>query len=383
MSRHAFLVAAALLLAAQLPARAQDGTPAVVVNALELSGAGAIAGNNFNNGALLAFKEINAAGGILGRKIDVLTLDIETKPEVAKAALAKATELQAFAVMGPMWSGIVLDVMEEIRQSGRPTFVGAEAVSATAHGNPFVFRTSLSQSESMPKLAGYLKDGMRVGKVAIVWVDNAFGREGRDAMTTALAAAGVEVVADLMTVPEQRDFTEVAAKAGASGANAVVVYLNERESADCLRALFDAAYGGWIVGESTLAGQTVIDMAGSAANGVRAHVGLTADALVPGIRDYANRFLQEYKYDSDHNAMKGYTGAYVLKAAAEKAGSLDPKAVAQAMKGLSLSAAEHPGVLLDVRYDDKGDLDRVSFIVRVNGRHQEMIAILPAAAGGF
>ncbi len=133
----------------------------------------------------------------------------------------------------------------------------------------------------------------------------------------------------------------------------------------------------------TLAGQTVIDMAGSAANGVRAHVGLTADALVPGIRDYANRFLQEYKYDSDHNGMKGYIGAYVLKAATEKAGSFDSKAIAEAMKGLSLSAAEHPGVLLDVKYDDKGDLDRVSFIVRVNGRHQEMIAILPAAAGGF
>jgi branched-chain amino acid transport system substrate-binding protein len=184
-------------------------------------------------------------------------------------------------------------------------------------------------------------------------------------------------------VPEQRDFTEVAAEAGASVANAVLVYLNGRESADCLRARFDATYGGWIVGESTLAGQTVIDMAGSAANGVRAHVGLTADALMPGIRDYANRFLQEYKYDSDHNAMKGYTGAYVLKAAAEKAGSLDPKAIAQAMKGLSLTAAEHPGVLLDVKYDDKGDLDRVSFIVRVNGRHQEMIAVLPAAGGGF
>ncbi len=107
MSKHALLVAAALMLAAPLPARAQEGTPAVVVNALELSGDGAIAGNNFNNGVLLAFKEINAAGGILGRKIDVVTLDIETKPEVAKAALAKATELQAFAVMGPMFSGIV------------------------------------------------------------------------------------------------------------------------------------------------------------------------------------------------------------------------------------------------------------------------------------
>ena len=125
-------------------------------------------------------------------------------------------------------------------------------------------------------------------------------------------------------------------------------------------------------------------MAGSAANGVRAHVGLTARrAGARASASSSNRFLQEYKYDSDHNGMKGYIGAYVLKAATEKAGSFDSKAIAAAMKGLSLTAAEHPGVLLDVKYDDKGDLDRVSFIVRVNGRHQEMIAVLPAAGGGF
>ena len=50
---------------------------------------GAIAGNNFNNGARLAFEQINAAGGILRRQIEVVTLDIQTKPEVAKAALAE------------------------------------------------------------------------------------------------------------------------------------------------------------------------------------------------------------------------------------------------------------------------------------------------------
>ena len=384
MSKHALLVAAALMLAAPLHAQAQEGAPAVVVNAVELSGDGAIAGNNFNNGVLLAFKEINAAGGILGRKIDIVPLDIETKPEIAKAAVEKATELQAFAMMGPVFSDIVLATMEDIRSAERPTFVGAEAASITAQGNPYVFRTSLSQTESMPKLARYLKDGMRVQSVAMVWVDNAFGRGGREAMTKALAAEGIEVAADLMTSPEQRDFTEVAAKVRASGAAAAFVYLNERESADCLRALFDEAYGGWIVGETTLVGAErdrswpVLLPMGCGPMSVS-----PPDALVPGIGDFRNRFLQEYKYDSDHNGMKGYIAAYVLKAVTEKVGSFDSKAIAEAMKGLNFPAAEHPGVLLDVKYDDKGDLDRISFIVRVNGRHQEMIAILPAAAGGF
>jgi len=377
------VVATTLALSVPLAVAAQEPFPAVVVNAVELSGDGAIAGNNFNNGVRLAFKEINAAGGILGRKIEAITLDIQTKPEVAKAALRKAAEMKAYAVMGPVFSDTVLASMAETQRAEIPTFVGGEATGITTQGNPYVFRSSLSQATSMPKLARYLKDGLRVESVAMVWVENAFGRGGREAMAQALAAEGIKVVADLPTAPEQRDFAGVAAKVQESGAGAAFVYLNEREAADCLRALFEQPYGGWVVGETTLAGQSVIEMAGPAANGVRAHVGLTPDALVPAVREFSNRFLQEYGYRSDHNGMKGYIAAYVLKAATEKAGKFDSKELAQAMKGLTLSASEHPGVLLDVRYDDKGDLDRVSFIVRVAGRHQEMIAMLPAGSGGF
>jgi branched-chain amino acid transport system substrate-binding protein len=376
-------VIGALALSWSLQVTAQEPFPAVVVNAVELSGDGAIAGNNFNNGVLLAFKEINASGGILGRKIEVIPLDIQTKPEVVKAALRKAAEMRAYAVMGPVFSDMVLAGMEEIQENGIPAFVGAEATSITAQGNPYLFRTSLSQATSMPKLARYLRDGLRVESVAMVWVDNVFGRGGQEAMAKALAAEGIRVVADLATKPEQRDFTDVAVKVTESRASAAFVYLNEREAADCLRALFDQAYGGWVVGETTIAGQSVIEMAGAAANGVRAHVGLTPEALVPGVRDFANRFLEEYKYRSDHNGMKGYIAAHVLKAATERIGKFDSKELAQVMKGLSLSADDHPGILLDVKYGDKGDLDRVSFIVRVNGRHQEMVAILPAGTGEF
>lgn len=375
------LVAALALMA--LPLQAQEPFPAVVVNAVELSGDGAIAGNNFNNGAMLAFKEINAAGGILGRKIEVLPLDIQTKPEVARAAVRKAADMDAYALMGPVFSGMVAAAANDIKEAEIPAFIGGEATNLTLQGNPYLFRTSLSQATAMPKLAQYLKDGLRVATVAMVWVDNEFGQGGREAMTQALAAQGIELVADLMTKPEQQDFADVVQKVMDSKADAAFIYLNEREAAACLRQLFDQGFGGWTVGETTLAGQAVIELAGSAANGVRAHVGLTPDALVPAIREFSNRFLEEYKYRSDHNGMKGYIAAYVLKAATEKAGTFDRKALAQAMRGLALSADEHPGILLDVKYDEKGDLDRVSFIVRVAGRHQEMIAMLPALGGGF
>ena len=171
--------------------QAQAQAPAVVVNAVELSGDGAIAGNNFKNGVLLAFKEINAAGGILGRQIEVVTLDIQTKPEVAKAAVRKAAALQAFAMMGPVFSDIVAGGhgRHPQRTSCRPSPV-ARPPASPQQGNPYLFRTSLSQAASMPKLARYMKDVLRVESVAMVWVDNAFGRGGKEAMTEGAGGAG-------------------------------------------------------------------------------------------------------------------------------------------------------------------------------------------------
>jgi len=121
----------------------------------------------------------------------------------------------------------------------------------------------------------------------------------------------------------------------------------------------------------------VIELAGDAANGAVAHVGLTVDAPNPEMLKFKAKFYQEYKYISDHNGIKGYTGVYVLKAAIDKAGKLDRKAVAQAMKGLSISAKKYPGVLMDVSFDNNGDLDRESYVVEVKNGKQVVIEVLP------
>ena len=93
--------------------------------------------------------------------------------------------------------------------------------------------------------------------------------------------------------------------------------------------------------------------------------------------DFDRKFQAEYSYRSDHNGMKGYSAAYVLKAVTEKVGAFDSQAVAKAMHGLSLSVKDHPGILMDVTYDEKGDLDRESFMVKVEGGKQVVFATVP------
>ena len=349
-----------------------------LANLVELSGAGATAGTNFKNGVELAVKEINAAGGILGKKIETLTSDTQSNPGVAKGLAQKAVDDNVFAVFGPVFSGSILVSMAETKRAEIPNFTGGEAASITKQGNPYIFRTSFTQDTAMPKVARYIATNLKAKNVAVIYVNNDFGKGGRDSITKALEAAGSKVVADISTDSGQVDFSAPVLKAKQSNADVLFVYSNEEESARALRELRKQGWAKPIVGETTLTGQKVIELAGDAANGAVAHVGLTIDAPNPLMLKFKAKFYQEYKYFSDHNGIKGYTGVYVLKNAIEKVGKLDRVAVAKVLHGLSISAAKEPGVIMDVSVDANGDLDRESFIVEVKDGKQVVKEVLPA-----
>jgi branched-chain amino acid transport system substrate-binding protein len=351
-----------------------------IVGLVELSGVGATAGTNFDNGVKLAVKEINAAGGLGGRTIEYSAFDTQTNPGVAKALAQKAIDQNAYVVIGPVFSGSILVSMNETRRAEVPNVIGGEAAAITQQGNPYVFRCSFTQAAAMPKVAHYIKNSVKANTVAVVYVNNDFGKGGRDAIVKELESQGIKVVADVSTDPGQVDFSGPVLKVKQSNADALFVYTNEEESARALRELKKQGYDKPIIGESTLTNEKVIELAGDAANGVVAHVGLTADAPNPTVQTFVKKYEAEYKARPDHNAMKGYTGMHAIKAIQDKLGKLDQKAFAKAMHGANISAAQYPGVLFDVRYDDKGDLDRESFIVKVvNGRSQVIATLKPAA----
>ena len=349
-----------------------------IANIVELSGGGASAGTNFKNGVELAVKEINASGGILGKKIQTTTSDTQSNPGIAKGLTQKAVDENVFAIFGPVFSGSIMVSMAESRKAEIPNFTGGEAASITMQGNPYVFRTSFTQATAMPKVARYISDQLKAKTLAVIYVNNDFGKGGRDMMTKALEKSNTKIVADISTDAGQVDFSAAVLKAKQSNADAVFVYTNEEESARALRELRKQGWNKPIIGETTLTGQKVIELAGEAANGAVAHVGLTVDAPLPAIRAFRAKFEKEYKYISDHNGMKGYSGIYTLKAAIEKVGKLDRKAVATALHTLKIKAVDQPGVLMDVSFDTNGDLDRESFLVEVKGGKQEVVATLPA-----
>jgi branched-chain amino acid transport system substrate-binding protein len=365
-----FAAVCALAVTAGL-AQAQDSIK--IANIVEMSGPGTTAGTLFKNGVELAIKEINAAGGILGKKITYTSEDTQTNPGVAKGLTQKAVDNDVFAIFGPVYSGSIMVSMAESKRGEVPNFTGGEAAAITQQGNPYVFRTAFGQSVSFPKLARYINTKSK--SLAVIYVNNDFGKGGRDTITKLLEGSPTKIVADISTDAGQVDFSAAVLKAKQTNADAVFIYVNEEESARLLRELRKQGWNKPMIGETTLTGQKVIELAGEAANGAVAHVGLTVEA--PPLKAFGARYKAEYKAESDHNGVKGYTGVYILKAAIEKAGKLDRKAVAQALKNSCFSTKQTPNILMDVCFDDKGDLDRESFLVEVKAGKGEVVATLP------
>jgi branched-chain amino acid transport system substrate-binding protein len=325
----------------------------------------------------MAVKEINAQGGILGQKIELTNMDTQTNPGVAKGLTVKAIDDKVFAIFGPVYSGSILVSMAESQKAEVPNFTGGEAASITTKGNPYIFRTSFTQASAMPKVAKYIKDQVKSQNLAIIYVNNDFGKGGLDMIKKALSGSSTKIAAEVSTESGQVDFSSAVLKAKQSGADAVFAYTNEEESARLLRELRKQGWTKPIIGETVLTSQKVIELAGEAANGAVAHVGLTVDAPIPAIRAYRAKFERAYGTISDHNGMKGYSGVYALKAAIEKVGKLDRVAVAKAMHGLKVTTAQEPGILMDVVFDENGDLDRESFLTEVKGGKQVVVATLP------
>ena len=307
----------------------------------EISGSIAVSGGNFRDGIILAVEEINAAGGILKQKIALSQLDTQTNPGVARAQMQKAIDGDPYVVLGPIFSGNVKATMQMLQQAEIPHLIGGEAGELTTLGDRYLFRTSFGQQIGMPKIANYIRDELKAKTVALIWVNNDFGKGGRDNLMKQLAERNIRLVADVSTESGQVDFAADVVKLKAANADAVFVYSNEEECARIMREARKQGLKGPFVGDTTLLSQKTIELAGDAANGVQGHV-------------YAVKYVTE-----------------------KKLGKFDRKAFAQAMHGLTITPKDEPAILMETTWDNAGEIDRISFLAEVVNGQQKITKILP------
>ena len=377
---HALAVSLIAAAALAPPASAQGPVKLAIV--AEITGGGAPSGTMWRDGVLLAVEDINRKGGILKRSLEAFTMDTQTDPPTSVAVIRRAINEQPFAILGTVYSSSTVANMEIARQAGIPQISGSESVLVVQKGNPNIFLTSFSQQVGFAKLVRWLVEDLKADKIALIYVNNAFGRGGREMFAKFLKERGKAMVADISTEVQQADFTAELTQVRASGATHLMIYSHEEENARLMIQLRKMGLKVEPVGDN-LCAQTTINAGGEAMNGARCHVPMTALSPVPSMMEMGRRFQERWGRVSDHNGFKGYIGAHLVKAAVERSGAFDQAKVRDCLHNNLFTAAEEPGLLMDTYVDDKGDADRGSFIVEVKSGKPEVVKVLPLLGGPY
>jgi branched-chain amino acid transport system substrate-binding protein len=383
MRRPRILVALGVLVAAAAPALSASAQNVVKLAIVaEITGGGAPSGNMWRDGVILAVEELNKKGGVQGRRIESFVMDTQTDPPTSVAVVRRAINDRPFAILGTVYSSSTVANMEIAREAGIPQISGSESVLVVQKGNPNIFLTSFSQQVGFAKLVKWLVDDLKANKIALIYVNNAFGRGGREMFVKFLKDRGKAVAADISTEPQQVDFTAELTQVRAAGATHLMIYSHEEENARIMIQMRKLGLNVEPVGDN-LCAQTTIDAGGDAMNGARCHVPMTALSPVPSMLEMGKRFQERFGRVPDHNGFKGYIGVHLMKAAVDRVGAFDQAKVRDCLHNNFFTMADEPGLLMDTYVDEKGDADRGSFIVEVKNKKSEVAKVLPLLGGPY
>lgn len=349
----------------------------------EARGVGTAAGTSFRNGYTIAIEEINAAGGLLGQKLVLRQFDIDTNPQAAAAGAASAMAVKPFAILGPVFSGLTMEAMKHTDGTSVPHFTGGEAASISGKFHRSLLRTSLDQQGAMPRLAAFAVYGLGAKRLAVLWIDNEFGRNGLSELKKSVELRGGHVVFDAGVPPGATDVTASLQQALTARPDALVLYLNEGECVEALKAVRSLGTSVPVIGDGPLVSSKVVETAGAEAEGVLAHTSISIDLETPEMQRFVAQYKSRFGGQPDHNSVKGFFAVQTIKAGLLRAGKVDPALFLQTVKSGRFGSKENPDLMTTFSYDYFGNLSRESYFVQIKGGRARMLARMLSTDSSF
>jgi branched-chain amino acid transport system substrate-binding protein len=321
-----------------------------VVN--EITGVQAQAGEFTLYGIRLAQEEINRAGGVLGRPIELQVEDNQsTNPGTVLAFSKLGSRKDIAGIIGPIRSTQIQAASPTIARAGIPTMIGGTDTSLTHVNNRWVFRARPNDSYSSRAIAEFGVNTLKVKKWAIVHSTDAFGSGGAKALTAALKDLGVTPVLDQGYTNNSQDFTALILALKKSGADGLATYMSmEPDVGIFARQLKQLGYSGAWMGSGSIIAVTSLSLAGDALHGTYAITDFTTDAS-DATRAFTRRYRTKYGVNPDTFASWSYDALNLLAAAITRAGSTEPKAVRAAI----LAIKGYKGLEGTYEFDENGD----------------------------
>lgn len=307
------------------------------------TGGSADMGNSMRNGIRLAVDEINSwAGGVAGKRIELIERDDQANPETGKKI---AEELigkdKISAALGICNTGVGLASIETYQKAKVPLIVpvstGTPLTKKFAdQPEHYIFRVSPRDEIQAPFIvADALKRGFR--KFAIFADTTGYGEAGRNDVEKALAAANLQAVSVQRFALGVKDLSEQVKEAKAAGADVAISYTVGPEAAVLAKSMAAQKWGVQLMGSWPLCWRNFIDAAGNAGEGALVAVSFVQQASFQRRNAFISAYRQKYNTSiipAPMAAAQGYDAMMILFYAMHQAQSDDPGKIREALENL-------------------------------------------------
>ena len=317
-----------------------------------ITGPAAESGRNQLQGIKLAVEEINAAGGVLGKKVELVVEDDQTSnPGIIMAFSKLAGDKDIVGFIASIRSTQVNAMSPDVIKIGKPVMIGGTDPTLTHMGNPWYFRTRPNDSYSSLVMVDYGINTLKKKKWAIIHSTDTFGTSGKDGVVAALKALGITPVLIQGYTNNSQDFTPVAMAVKRSEADIMASYITmEPDLGVFAKQLRQLGVNIPWVGSATNMSATALRLAGSTMFGTYTVADFSPDASKTA-KAYADKYSAAYKMRADHFSAWAYDAMHVLALGINKAKSTDPQKIRQAI----LALKGYPGAEGTYDFDQNGD----------------------------
>ena len=315
-------------------ARAQDEI--VVGSALPITGNFAASGLQYYNSLRMAQDDINAAGGIQGKKLKIVFEDTQANNSVAVNAFVKLVQqVKPVFVFLPSLSTQVLAMEPEVLKAKLPTIFSGGAVAIQERKNPWMFRARPADNIGAGAMAFGIVDTLKKKSPGILYAQDDYGTGAANALEALLAKSGVTVVAKEAFNPRDNDFSAQLLSLNNKGADVIVSFNYNRDGALILKQrrslglTMPVVAGTGMVAPATLELLDAEDLAGvySTADTI------LGEAVSPASADFVKRYTEKFKMRPDSFGTSYYDAALMLADGLRKVGT-DPEKLRGYLAGL-------------------------------------------------
>lgn len=316
-----------------------------------LTGPNQLTGGYYVNGMQLAVSEINAAGGILGKKLVLDVQDEGTDQSMALNATIKLIESGVPAIVGSYLSTNCMAVLPEIEKGGVPYFANGSNPDISAAENPYVWQIRVTDDFTGPIMADAVIEELKMENPAVLYTTASSTTIQKDNFVLAMKEKGVEIdEGNIYGAPEtESNFGSIINQILNSSVDGLVV-MGVSESWDVALAQQLQASGCTLplLGSSSFASAPFIEVAKEAANGWYTVADWSPNILDKGIDvpeeavSFETAYEEAYGEKSAMQSAWGYDCVYLFKEACEKAGTTeDREKINKAMNSTEMQGANN------------------------------------------